>query len=71
MPTYDYECEECGVQFDVRQSIKDDAYEYIEHIIEIPDGDDVRRCNGKVNRIITKCSFSLKGSGWTPKYHSN
>lgn len=51
MPTYEYQCEKCGV-FEVTQKITKKA---------------LRRCptcKAKVKRLISNTSFQLKGSGW-------
>jgi len=53
MPTYQYECTQCGHQFEIRQSIKD------EPLADCPD------CNGKIQRVISGGSgFILKGPGF-------
>jgi len=52
MPTYDYECEKCGI-FEIFQSIKDDALK------ECP------TCGGPVKRLIgTGAGLIFKGSGF-------
>jgi putative FmdB family regulatory protein len=53
MPTYEYECEECGNTFDVYQSIK------AEPIKECP------KCCGHVRRLIgAGAGVIFKGSGF-------
>ena len=53
MPTYDYECQTCGHQFEARQSMKDP------HLTECP------KCKGKVKRKIGLGSgLIFKGSGF-------
>ena len=53
MPTYEYKCLNCNHQFEVFQSIKDDA------LSVCPE------CNGKLRRLISGGSgFILKGSGF-------
>lgn len=53
MPTYNYECEECGFEFEKFQGIKE------EKIKQCP------KCQGKVRRIITGGSGVIfKGSGF-------
>ncbi|MDY6843971.1 MAG: zinc ribbon domain-containing protein [Thermodesulfobacteriota bacterium] len=52
MPIYEYRCESCGAEFEVMQKISDDP---VAKCI---------RCLGKVNRLISKSNFQLKGSGW-------
>jgi len=58
MPTYLYECEECGEPFEVFQQMSDNTFE------KCPKNN----CNGKVKRIITGgTGFLLKGYGWFSK----
>jgi putative FmdB family regulatory protein len=52
MPIYEYECEECGEQFEVMQKFSDDP------LGSCP------RCGGRVHKLISQTSFILKGSGW-------
>lgn len=52
MPIYEYECSECGNVFEAFQKITDDPLEKC------------TECNGRVTRLISQCSFQLKGSGW-------
>ncbi len=51
MPTYEYQCDSCGV-FEVSQRITEDPLK------KCP------TCKGKVRRLISNTSFMLKGSGW-------
>jgi putative FmdB family regulatory protein len=51
MPTYEYQCDSCGV-FEVSQRIIEDPLK------KCP------TCKGKVRRLISNTSFMLKGSGW-------
>jgi putative FmdB family regulatory protein len=52
MPTYEYECEECGARFDRHQTFSG------EPLTECP------QCRGKIRRIISGgAGFVLKGSG--------
>ena len=51
MPTYEYQCDSCGV-FEVTQRITEDP------IKKCP------TCKSKVRRLISNTSFMLKGSGW-------
>lgn len=53
MPTYDYECSK-GHQFEAQQSIHDEPLKTCR----------VKKCRAKVRRLISKCTFSLKGTGW-------
>ena len=52
MPTYEYECQECGLRFERRQSFSD------EPIKVCPD------CNGPVVRLIQPAGIIFKGSGF-------
>lgn len=52
MPIYEYECSACGNVFEAFQKITDDPLETC------------TVCNGRVQRLISQCSFQLKGSGW-------
>lgn len=53
MPTYEYECLDCGHQFEVVQSMKDP------HLTECP------QCHGKVQRKIGRgAGIIFKGSGF-------
>ncbi len=55
MPTYDYECQTCGHQFEARQSMKDP------HLTDCP----VEACPGPVKRKIGLGSgLIFKGSGF-------
>ena len=52
MPTYEYECTNCG-----------SVFEAVQKITEEPLAQCVS-CEGPVKRLISQCSFQLKGSGW-------
>ena len=53
MPTYDYQCLDCGDQFEAKQSMKDP------HLTECP------KCHGKVKRKIgLGAGLIFKGSGF-------
>lgn len=52
MPIYAYECKECGVRFDRRQSFSDDP------ITICPE------CGGEVHRLIQPAGIIFKGSGF-------
>lgn len=55
MPTYDYKCEQCDHEFEVRQKISDEPLKECEK-------DD---CDGTVKKIFkTASAFQLKGTGW-------
>jgi putative FmdB family regulatory protein len=52
MPTYEYECETCGLRFERRQAITE------EPVTKCPE------CHGKVQRLISGgIGFILRGSG--------
>jgi putative FmdB family regulatory protein len=51
MPIYEYVCKKCG-EFEVTQRITEAA------LRKCP------TCKGKVERILSRSSFVLKGSGW-------
>lgn len=52
MPTYGYECLSCNNQFEIFQSIKDDALTTCE------------TCGGKLRKRIYPVGISFKGSGF-------
>lgn len=55
MPTYDYECQTCGHQFEARQSMKDP------HLTDCPQ----ENCSGPVKRKIgLGAGLIFKGSGF-------
>jgi putative FmdB family regulatory protein len=52
MPIYAYECKDCGVRFERRQSFSDDP------ITVCPE------CEGHVHRLIQPAGIIFKGSGF-------
>ncbi len=52
MPIYEYECSNCGKIFEVFQRITEEPLTKC------------KACKGPVNRLISQCSFQLKGTGW-------
>jgi putative FmdB family regulatory protein len=52
MPIYEYRCRKCGKQFEAFQGITD------------PELKSCKFCKGRVDKIVSMTSFSLKGSGW-------
>lgn len=52
MPIYEYKCKKCGKQFEAFQGITE------------PDLKICKFCKGKVHKMMSLSSFSLKGSGW-------
>ena len=56
MPTYEYKCK-AGHEFEVVQKITADKLKKCKK----------KNCDARVERLISQCSFILKGGGWTPK----
>jgi putative FmdB family regulatory protein len=52
MPVYEYKCESCENQFELRQKFSDAPAS------ECPS------CGGQVKKLISSTAFSLKGGGW-------
>ncbi|MFO7570510.1 MAG: zinc ribbon domain-containing protein [Smithellaceae bacterium] len=52
MPIYEYKCNKCGKQFEAFQGITE------------PDLKSCKFCKGKVHKMMSLSSFSLKGTGW-------
>ena len=52
MPIYEYRCKKCGKQFEAFQGITE------------PDLKTCKFCRGKVQKMMSLSSFSLKGTGW-------
>ncbi len=52
MPIYEYQCRKCGKQFEAFQGITE------------PDLKTCKFCKGKVQKMMSLSSFSLKGTGW-------
>ena len=52
MPIYEYRCNACNIQFELRQKFSD------------PPADRCSTCGGTVRKIVSATSFSLKGAGW-------
>lgn len=52
MPLYEYQCEKCGQVSEIMQKFTDPAVEQCPH------------CNGPVQKLISRTSFQLKGTGW-------
>ncbi len=52
LPIYEYQCSQCGQIYEVFQSIKDEAMKKC------------KLCSGDVTKLISNCSFQLKGTGW-------
>jgi putative FmdB family regulatory protein len=52
MPIYEYVCEKCGDHLEVIQKVGDEPLKRC------------KKCRGKLEKIISRTSFQLKGSGW-------
>ena len=52
MPLYEYECESCGVTFEVIQKFTDHSV------------DTCRSCGGHVRRLLSAPAIQFKGTGW-------
>ena len=53
MPIYEYACDDCQKNFEVFVGVRDAALQACKY------------CAGKnIRKLISNCSFQLKGSGW-------
>ena len=52
MPIYEYICEKCGSHVEAMQKVNDAPLKRCQ------------KCRGKLEKIISRTSFQLKGSGW-------
>src|SRR5690242_11701827 len=52
MPVYEYECQNCGEQFEVMQKFSDEPL--TTHT----------KCGGTVHRLLSAPALQFKGSGW-------
>ena len=52
MPVYEYRCNACDHQFELRQKFSD------------PPADSCPKCDGAVHKMVSTVAFSLKGGGW-------
>jgi putative FmdB family regulatory protein len=52
MPIYEYVCEKCGEQLEVMQKVSDGPLKRC------------RKCRGKLEKVVSRTAFQLKGSGW-------
>jgi len=52
MPIYEYICEKCGAHIEVLQKVTDEPLKRC------------RNCRGKLEKIVSRTSFQLKGGGW-------
>jgi len=61
MPTYQYRCQTCQVEFEVRQSFTDDTLTTC-----IADA-----CTGPVNKVFSGAGISFKGDGFYQNDHGS
>ena len=59
MPIYEYVCEKCGSQTEAIQKVSDAPLKKC------------KKCRGKLEKIFSRTSFQLKGSGWYVTDYSN
>lgn len=59
MPLYEYQCKECGLQFEVRQKFSEAPLSKC------------RDCGGAVSKLISQSGFALKGGGWYQQSYSS
>ena len=52
MPIYEYKCKKCGKEFEAFQKITEPALK------------SCRFCKGPAQKLISRTTFHLKGSGW-------
>jgi len=52
MPIYEYLCEKCGSHVEVMQKINDAPLKRCQ------------KCRGKLEKVVSRTSFQLKGGGW-------
>lgn len=52
MPIYEYECPNCGKQYEIFQRFNDEPLSRCSE------------CGGHVHKLISRTSFILKGTGW-------
>ncbi len=61
MPTYQYRCQSCRDEFEVRQSFTDDA------LTTCPD----EACGGPVSKVFSGVGISFKGDGFYKNDHGS
>jgi putative FmdB family regulatory protein len=59
MPVYEYQCKQCGREFEYQQRMAD------------PDKTVCENCGGALERLISRTAFQLKGSGWYKDLYSS
>lgn len=52
MPIYEYFCEKCGSHMEVLQKVSDAPLKRCQ------------KCRGKLEKLVSRTSFQLKGGGW-------
>src|SRR3954464_3560938 len=52
MPIYEYKCQQCGIQFEKRQSVSDAPLTTCE------------KCHGRLEKQWSLSGFQFKGAGW-------
>jgi putative FmdB family regulatory protein len=52
MPIYEYKCQQCGADYEVRQSVSDEPLTTCE------------KCHGKLEKQWSLSGFQFKGEGW-------
>ena len=52
MPIYEYKCQQCGAQFETRQSVSDEPLTTCE------------KCHGRLEKQWSLSGFQFKGAGW-------
>jgi len=52
MPIYEYKCKKCGKEYEVFQKITE------------PSLKSCKSCKGPVQKLLSRTTFHLKGSGW-------
>ena len=59
MPIYEYKCQQCGLQFEKRQSVSDAPLATCE------------KCHGKLEKQWSLSGFQFKGAGWYVTDYAN
>ena len=59
MPVYEYKCSACGQEFEYQQRMSDAPKDLCE------------ACGGKLERLISRTAFQLKGGGWYKDLYSS
>ncbi|HTM22188.1 MAG TPA: zinc ribbon domain-containing protein [Kofleriaceae bacterium] len=59
MPIYEYQCQQCGGTFEYQQRMSEDPKTVCE------------TCGGKLERLISRTAFTLKGGGWYKDLYSS